>query len=105
MYILPRFVLVFLATEVADMIGLASVTIAYAIASLASRKAILRGEQFYNLLIDLEKRALDDYDYDLQVQNRHTVDNPSIHLTIQRKNFRKPLKTVLNASNNGNIIL
>ena len=47
------------------MIGLTSVTIAYAIASFATRKAILRGEEFYHLLIDLEKRALDDYDYDL----------------------------------------
>ena len=84
----------------ADMIGLTSVTIAYAIASFASRRAILRGEEFYNLLIDLEKRALDDYDYDLKVQNLHTVNNPSIHLTIQRKNFRKPLKTILNASSN-----
>ena len=82
------------------MIGLTSVTIAYAIASFATRKAILRGEEFYHLLIDLEKRALDDYDYDLKVQNLHTVNNPSIHLTIQRKNFRKPLKTILNASSN-----
>ena len=95
-YILPRLALVFIATEIPDIIGLASITIGYIIATIATRKAIVRGEEFYELLIDLENRALDDYEYDLQVQNLHTINNPGLHLTIQRKNFKRPLKAIVN---------